>query len=95
MYLQKRNGLKDFKNKFTVYQVGKGGEQGDGLGLGFWHIHTIMYGMDGQQGLAVQHREQLYPIFHNNLYGKRIGKRKDMCICITESLRCIAEIITL
>lgn len=55
------------------------------------HVHTIVYGMDGQQGLAVQHREQLYPIFHNNLYGKRIGKRKDMCICITESLRCIAE----
>ena len=37
---------------------------------------------------TVQHRG-LYPIFCDNLYGKRIGKRKDVCVCITESLHTV------
>ena len=41
--------------------------------------------MIGQRGNAVKHRE-LYPTFCDNLYGKRIWKRMDVCICVTESL---------
>ena len=41
----------------------------------------------------------LYSIFCDNLYGKRISKRADVCvyiyIYITESLCCTAEIITI
>ena len=53
--------------------VTKGDRYGrrDGLGVWEWHMHTEVYGMTGQQGPAVQHRE-LYPIFSDNLYGKRI-----------------------
>ena len=58
-----------------------------------WHVHTIVYGADGQQGPAVQHRE-LSPIFFDNIYKKRILNRMGMCICITESFCCTAEIIT-
>ena len=36
-------------------------------------------------GPALEHRE-LYPIFCDHLCGKRICKRMDVCICITESL---------
>ena len=28
-----------------------------GLGVWDWHMHTIIYGMDGQQGPAVEHKE--------------------------------------
>ena len=35
---------------------------------------------------------KLYSIFYENLYGKRIWKTMDMCICITESPCCTAEI---
>ena len=47
--------------------------------------------MIGQWGPAVQHREH-YPIFYDNLCGKKIYKRMDMNICTTESLCCTAEI---
>jgi len=66
---------------------------GDGLGVWDQHIYTIIYGMDGKQGPAVRYRE-LYPIFCDNLYGKGICKRMDMCTCITKSLCCTEEIIT-
>ena len=42
-----------------------------------------MYKTDYQQELTEEHRE-LYSIFCNNLYGKRIWKRID--IYVTESL---------
>ena len=50
--------------------------QGKGQGrgkLGVWdeYIHTTVYKMDNQQGPTVEH-EELYSIFCNNLYGKRI-----------------------
>ena len=50
-----------------------GGREGgmDGLGAWDWHMHTEVYGMIGQRGPAIQHKE-LYPIFHDNLCGKRI-----------------------
>ena len=45
---------------------------------------------DIQQGPTVQHRE-LCLIFCNNLNGKRVWKRTDTHICITESLCCTLE----
>ena len=41
-----------------------------------WHMHTEVYGMTGQQGPAVEHRE-LYPGFCHHLCGKRIRERMD------------------
>ena len=39
--------------------------------------------------MVYKHRE-LSPIFCDNLYGKRVWKGADVCICITESLCCRA-----
>ena len=49
-------------------------EEKDGLGIWDWDMHTIVYGMDGQRGPAVQHRE-LYSIFCDNLYGEETLKK--------------------
>ena len=43
----------------------------DGLGVWHLHMHTTVYGMGGQQESAVECRE-LFPVFCDNLYGKRI-----------------------
>ena len=43
---------------------------------------------------TVQHRE-LYSILYNNLNGKRIWKRMDMCLCITDPVCCTPETNTL
>ena len=61
--MQNRNRFTDFENKLWLP---KGmGSRGRGiLGVGDWHIHTVAYGMVGQQGLS--------PIFCDNLHGKRI-----------------------
>ena len=37
-------------------------------------MHTVVYGITDQGGLAVQHR-QLHPIFCDNLCGKKNLKR--------------------
>ena len=64
----------------------------DGLGVWDWHMHTEVYGMTGQQGPAVEHRE-LYPVSCDKLCGKRIFERW-ICVRMTRSLDCTAEIIT-
>ena len=56
-------------------------------------MHTTVYGMDGQQRPTVEHRG-LYLILCDNLHGKRIWKKMDVCICIIESIKCTAEINT-
>ena len=56
------------ENKLMVY--GRGKLKGrDCLGLWDWHIHTVAYGADGQQGPAVLHRE-LYLVLCGTLHGK-------------------------
>ena len=75
------------------YQRGQVGRERDELGVWDWHMHTEVYEMIGQWGPAAEHRE-LYPIFCDNLCGRRIWKRMDVWTCITESLCCTAEIIT-
>ena len=67
------------------------GERGRGLGAWDWHMHTVVCGMDGQQGPAVQTGKSTY--YSVITYrGEEIRKRMD--VCITESLCCTAEIIT-
>ena len=56
------------ENKTYGDKKGGGGEV---LKVGDWHVYTMVHGMDGQWGPAEQHRE-LYPLFCDNLYGKRI-----------------------
>ena len=90
-YVQNRNRLTDFEKH--DYQRGQVGCGVDGLEIWDWHLQADVYGMIGQWGPAVQHRE-LYPLFCDNLCGNRIWKKMNMCICMTESLCCTAEIIT-
>ena len=54
-------------------------------------MQTIKYRMDKQQEATVQHKE-LYSISYDKPYGKKTWKK--MCIGITESLCCIAEVNT-
>ena len=48
--------LTDFKNKLMVTQRGKVEEKNE-LKVWHLHLHTIVYGMNGLWGPAVQHRE--------------------------------------
>ena len=66
-----------------------GRDWGFGIGIGtLWYMKWMVKG-----DLLLLHRE-LYSIFCDNLWGKRIYKRLDMFMCITESLCCATEIIT-
>ena len=66
-----------------------GGKEKEGLGVLDWHMHTESY---GQWGHAVQHRA-LYLMFYDHLGRKRILKGRDVCVDISESLCCTAEMI--
>ena len=71
------------------HPVSSGGEgRGrDRWGVWDWHVHTAIFKIDNQQR---QHRE-LCSLFSNNWNGKRIWKRIDTHIRITESLCCTPE----
>ena len=71
--LQNRHRLADFK-KLMVTKVGIGGMDW-GFRIG---ICTLRYGMIGQWGPAIQHREP-YPIFCDN-YVEKESLRE--CICM-------------
>ena len=58
--------------------------------IAFSHIHTTVFKINNQPGSTVQHRE-LCSIFCNNLNGKRIWKRMNICVCTTESICCTPE----
>ena len=51
------------------------------VGVLDWHIHTAIFKIDKQQA---QHRK-LCSVFCNNLNGRRVWKRIDTCVYITES----------
>ena len=55
--------IQTLKTNLWSPKVTSGGES--------WNMHTEVYGMTDQQGPAVYYRE-LYQIFSDNLYGKRI-----------------------
>ena len=44
---------------------------GDGLEVWDWHMHPVVYGMSGQWGTTVQHKQR-YLIFCDNLCRQRI-----------------------
>ena len=48
-------------------------------------LYTLLYLKQASKDLLYSGRE-LCLVFYNNLHGKRIWKRIDTCICITESL---------
>ena len=50
-YMQNRNRLTAFENKFMVTKGDRRGR--DGLGVWDWHMHTEVYGMIGQWEPAV------------------------------------------
>ena len=58
-----------FKKTNLGLPKGKSGRR-DRLGVWNRHMPTIVYGMDGPRGPAIEQR-RLDPIFCNNLYGKR------------------------
>ena len=59
----------------------------DRLRVGDRHGHTAIFEINNQQGPSRQHRE-VCSVLCNNINGKRIFKRMDMCMCRTESLFC-------
>ena len=85
-----QNGLTDLENKLMVTYGKDLGERWNRMGVLDWHVHTATFKTENQQGLTVCHNE-LCSIFCNKLNGKRIWKRIDICVCITESLSCIPE----
>ena len=82
----------DSESEYKLMVTKGGREWGDGLGVWDWHLHTVVYGMTGQRGPAVEHRE-LCPISQDHLCGKRIRKRTDVCPWRTASLCCTADMI--
>ena len=58
-----------------------------------WHVHTLIFKMDNQQGPAVQHRELCLPLY-GSLDGRGVWGRMPSCICMAESLRCLSETTT-
>ena len=84
-----RNRLTDFEHKLRVTKGDRlGGRIDVGLGIGILFMEWIVSG------------EQLYSTGNSTQYsvvtytGKESEKEWGMCICITESLCCTAEIIT-
>ena len=53
IYLQDRNRFTDFEKLMVSRGDRWGWGGGDGLGIWDWHLHTVVYGMTGQQGPAV------------------------------------------
>ena len=89
-YLQNRNRLTESRLMVTRVK----GQGRDRLGVWEWHVYTAVFKTDNQQGPTVFCR-YICSVFCNNLSGKRIRKRIDTCICLTESLCCAHETNTL
>ena len=78
----------------NLWLPGGQGREKDRLGIWNWHVHTAIFKIDNQKGTMVQHREHC-SILCNKLNGKRIWKRIDICIRITESPCCTSETNTI
>ena len=74
----------------NLWLPGGQGRGKDRLGIWNWHVHTAIFKIDNQKGPMVQHREH-WSTLCNKLNGKRIWKRIDICLCITESCCCRPE----
>ena len=87
--------MKHKQNKGHRKQTGgcQGGGRWERDGLGVWYqqMQTGIYRTDKQQGLTVQHRK-MYAMTVMNHNGK--NKKKNMYICVAESLCCAAAMNT-
>ena len=81
--------MTDFKNKLRLPKGQVRGRDGLGVGIG---ICTLLYMEWMVNGDLLHIAQGFYPIFCDNLYGKR--KIMGMRIRITSSLCCTAELIT-
>ena len=79
-----------------TYGCGVGGRMRGSITQGLWggHVHTSIFKMDNQQGPTVQHME-LCSMLCNTLDGRGVWGRKDIYICMAESLCCSLETITM
>ena len=83
--MQNRNRVTAVENRLTVT---RGGSNKGGI---HWELKINRYKL-----LQITNKDLLYStenpsILDNYLYGKRIFKRVDICICITYSLCWVAE----
>ena len=77
---------------FLMRYVQKDWKMREGINWEFGtDIHTTIFKIDNQQGPAIWHGG-LCSTLCNNLYGKKVWERIDICTCITESLYCTPEI---
>ena len=74
------------------------GYQGEKRGGIVWNIGIDIYRLlylkqiKNNNMVCIQYKE-LYSILFNNLNGKRIWKRIDTCVCVTESLFCNTSLL--
>jgi len=61
----------DIEDKLMVTKGDRCRGGRDRLGVWDWHRHTEVYGMTGQRGPAIEHRE-LYPGICDHLHGRKI-----------------------
>ena len=97
MWNLKRNDTNDAKQKQIQtqrmnLQLPERKSWGKGQ-FGIDMYNTGIFKMDNQQGPIIQHKEVCL-VLCNNLNGKRILKRIDPCVCITELLCCVLETST-
>ena len=97
-YLQNRNRLTDFEKLLVTKGDRDRFREWEGWtgGVSDWHMNTEVYGTIASRNLLYSSENSTqYSVWEkNNLCGKRIWKRMNMCICVTGSLCCTAEIIT-
>ena len=89
LHSRRRSGKVNYERTEDHGQV----EGRESEGVWDWHVHTVVFKMNNQQGPTVQHRELCSMLF-NNLRGKEIWRRIDTGIHITDSLWCPPGTIT-
>ena len=78
-------------NNLMVTRVKGGGRDSQGVWDG--RGHTALFNMENQQGPAAQPRE-LCSMSRGRLDGRGVWGRRDTCVCVAESIRCLPETIT-
>ena len=65
----------------------QGGKKGKRDSQRVWdgYVHTAIFKMDNQQGLAVQYQE-FCSMLYGSLDGREVQRRSDTCVCMAEPL---------
>ena len=90
MYLQNRN----IQTSKTNLWLSKGTGRGIEMEYCFRSAYAYCCIWDGWSEGTCCITQGTLSISCNNLYGKTIWKKTEMCICVAEPLGCAAEIIT-